>query len=63
MKKTIEIINVDGCVIRDDRGLVVAELHEVNGRVSVKRTPACTIGTYLYILTYLNELGFELNSE
>ena len=63
MKKTIEIINVDGCVIRDDRGLGLAKLHEENGRVWVDQLPACSLGTYLYILDYLKELGFELYSE
>ena len=63
MKKTIEVVKVDGCVIRDDRELDLARLHEDNGKVRVEKLPACSLGTYLYILDYLKELGFELYSE
>ena len=60
---TNELLNVDGCVIKDERGVHLASLREVGGRVVVEQLPACSIGTYMYILGYLRDLGFELDSE
>ena len=64
MKNTVELVNVDGCVVKDERGVPLARLSETaDGRVGVEKLPACTIGTYMYILGYLRDLGFELDSE
>lgn len=60
---TNELLNVDGCVVKDERGVVLARLYEEDGVVRVLRKPSCSIGTYFYILGYLRELGFELDSE
>lgn len=57
--KTIDILNLDGCRIKDENGNVVAILREKNGMIFVKKTAACTLGTYLYIISYLNEMGIE----
>ena len=64
MKKTNELVNVDGCVVKDERGVPVASLSEnTYGRVHVEKLTACSVGTYMYILGYLRDLGFELDSE
>ena len=64
MKKTNELLNVNGCVVKDERGVPLASLSEdAYGRVLVEKLPACTVGTYMYILGYLRDLGFELDSE
>ena len=63
MIEAIDLLNVDGCVVKDERGIPLAFIREVDGVVSVRQLPACSLGTYLYILDYLSELGFELDSE
>lgn len=62
MKTVNDILNMDGCVVKDDRGVVVATLREVSGALAVDRLPACSLGMYFYILGYLRELGFEVHS-
>lgn len=57
-KKAVDILDMHGCVIRDERGFALANLYEDGGLVIVKKTTACTIGMYFYILRYLRELGF-----
>lgn len=60
LKPKLSIFNVDGCIVRDERGLALAVLYEgENNVVIVKKTTACSIGTYLYIIAYLRDLGFE----
>lgn len=53
-------MNVDGCVVRDGSGVALAILHDVGGIVFVKKTTACSIGTYLYLVSLLREFGFEV---
>lgn len=57
--KTIDILNLDGCRVRDESGEIVAVLREKDGAILVRKTAACTLGTYLYIVSYLNEMGIE----
>lgn len=56
---TIEVMSVDGCVIKDEAGMVLATLKENEGRVEVIRSPRCSLGLYFYILSYLRDLGYE----
>lgn len=62
MKTVNDILNMDGCVVKDDRGVVIAALREVDGALAVDRLPSCSLGMYFYILSYLRELGFEIYS-
>jgi hypothetical protein len=48
-----------GCVVKDERGIPLATLLEDGEKLIVKKTAACSIGDYLSILSYLNDLGFE----
>ena len=52
-------MNMEGCVVRDESGVALAILHEVDGFVIVKTT-ACTIGMYLYIVSFLRDFGFDV---
>lgn len=52
-------VGLDGCIIRDERGIALAILEELDGVVVVRKTTACSIGTYLYIITFLRDIGFE----
>lgn len=57
---TIDILNINGCVVRDeDTGTDLAIVHENGRKVSVERLAPCSIGSYFYILYYLRELGFD----
>ena len=60
MRETIEILDVNGCTVRDERGVPLARLKEEFGVIIVKKMPACSLGLYLYILDYLRDLGFEV---
>ena len=62
MSKEIKnYINLHGCVIRDDAGSVIATLLEDDNKViTVIKEPACTLGMYLYLLSYLDGLGFDV---
>lgn len=53
-------MNMEGCVVRDESGVALAILHEVDGFVIVKKTTACTIGMYLYIVSFLMDFGFDV---
>ena len=59
--EAIDLIKVNGCIVRDEEGNSLARLEEVDRRVRVHKLPACSIGMYLYILTYLKELGFKID--
>lgn len=59
MTKLADIRKMDGCIVRDERGVALAVLHEVNGVLLVKKTTACSIGTYLYIISFLRDFGYE----
>ncbi len=52
-------LNMHGCVVKDERGVHLADLYEKDGSIVVVKTAACTIGDYLSILTYLDDLGIE----
>lgn len=60
MKGSNDMMNMDGCVVRDESGVALAILHEVDGVVVVKKMTSCSIGTYLYIISFLRECGFEV---
>lgn len=60
MRETIEILDVNGCIVRDEKGIPLARLAEDSGIVIVTKLPACSLGLYLYILDYLQELGFNV---
>lgn len=60
ISRTIDILDVNGCAIRDENGSVLAILREEDNVVVVERQSACTIGMYFYILSYLIELGFDV---
>ena len=59
--EAIDLIKVNGCIVKDDDGRELARLEEVGRKVRVHRLPACSIGMYLYILTYLKGLGFTID--
>ena len=54
------MLNMGDCVVRDDRGLVLAKLRERGEIIQVEQMPTCSIGMYFYILAYLKELGFDV---
>lgn len=60
--KAVELMNIDGCIVRDENGYALAKIREVDGKLMVDKMTACSIGTYFYILSYLEELGFEIHS-
>lgn len=61
MKESGDMINMDGCVVRDSDGRALAVLHErYDGSLIVKKTTGCSIGTYLYIVSFLREIGFDV---
>ena len=45
--------------MRDERGVALAVLHEDNGVLVVKKTTACSVGTYLRIIVFLRDCGYE----
>lgn len=47
-------------VVKDENGKVLARVFEVGGVLHVYRTPACSIGTYFCILSFLEELGYKV---
>lgn len=57
---TIDLLDLHGCLIRGEDGTVLARLYEQDGTIIVKKTTACTVGTYFYILRYLRELGVKV---
>lgn len=60
MTKLSDIRKMDGCIVRDSRGVALAVLHEVNGVLWVKKTTGCSLGTYLYVVSFLRDFGYEV---
>lgn len=58
--KNSEIFDMNGCVVKSSKGVRLAKLVEEGDCLVVKPLPACTIGTYFYILWHLKELGFDV---
>lgn len=52
-------VGLDGCIIRDERGVALAILEELDGVIVVKKTTACSLGTYLYLITMIRDIGFD----
>lgn len=59
VKTANDIINMDGCIIRDDKGGALARIEEKDGVLAVRKFTSCSLGTYFYILGYLRDLGFK----
>lgn len=57
---SIDLMNLNGCVVKNENGTPVARLYEDGDTIVVVREPACTIGTYFYIMYYLMDLGFNV---
>lgn len=50
--------NLHGYVVKDEKGTLLANLYtDRDGSVRVVRYPACSLGTYFYILCELLERG------
>lgn len=62
MKTANDIIDINGCIVKDDAGVAMATIWETENGLVVERFPACSLGMYFYILGYLRELGFEIYS-
>ena len=52
-------LGLDGGIIRDERGIALAILEEADGIVLVKKTTACSIGMYFYIIVFLRDIGID----
>lgn len=52
-------LGLDGGIIRDERGIALAILEEADGIVLVKKTTACSIGMYFYIIVFLKDIGIN----
>lgn len=59
VKTANDIIDMDGCIIRDEHGGPLARIEEKDGVLVVHKFTACTLGMYFYILAYLRDLGFK----
>lgn len=57
--RSVDILDMHGCQIKDEHGVVLATLFEHNGKIIVSREKCCCIGMYFHILSYLHDLGFE----
>lgn len=53
-----DAIGLDGCIVRDENYTALAVLEVVDDVVFVKKTTACSIGTHLYIICRLRDLGY-----
>lgn len=60
MMNPIELMDVHGCKVCGQDNEVLATLYEDGDTVVVIREPACSIGDYMYILSYLREIGFDV---
>lgn len=58
--KNTDVFDINNCVIKDEKGMVLARLVEDGDYIRVCRKPCCSIGTYFYILWHLRELGFDV---
>ena len=54
------MFDLGGCIVRDERGDVLAVLEMYNGKVYARKMPNCSLGDYFYVLSYIYDLGFEL---
>lgn len=59
VKTANDIINMNGCIIRDENGGALARIEEKDGVLAVHKFTSCSLGTYFYILGYLRDLGFK----
>lgn len=59
VKTANDIINMDGCIIRDENGGALARIEENDGVLVVHKFTSCSLGMYFYILGYLRDLGFK----
>ena len=59
VKTVIDVIDMDGCIIRDNHGYAMARIEENDGVLVVHKFTACSLGMYFYILSYLRDLGFK----
>lgn len=59
VKTANDIMNMDGCIIRDEYGGALAKIEENGDVLVVHKFTACSLGTYFYILSYLRDLGFK----
>lgn len=47
-------------IIKDEKGTPLAKVFEDGKRLRVFRTPQCSIGMYFLILSFLRDLGYEV---
>lgn len=59
-ERSDEIIDLDGCIVRDENGTMLAKVDYDGRGYRVLKATACSVGTYFYILSYLRDLGFEV---
>ena len=52
--------NPGSYAIKDERGYVLAKVYFNGEKYQVFRHPACTLGTYLRIISFLEDQGFDL---
>lgn len=52
------MINIDGRTVVDERKTPLAKITDFGKYVRVNRLPACSIGDYFAILTWLNDWGY-----
>lgn len=57
---TGNFMDMDGCVVRDENGRALAVLHEEDDAIVVRKMPCCSLGTYLYIVSFLRECDFDV---
>lgn len=60
MKKAKDIVDMDGCIVRDESGNALAVLHDAGEFIVVRKMTGCSLGTYFYIMTLLSECGFDV---
>lgn len=53
------MINIDNRVVVDEKGTRLAKIFDYGKFVKVKMLPACSIGDYFCILTWLNDWGYN----
>jgi len=53
-------MRIQGGYIIDDKGKKLAEIYKRGRGVEVERLPACSIGKYFEILTWLAEKDIEI---
>lgn len=59
MMLPVDMKRMDGCILRDERGVALAVLNVDHGTITVKKTTACSLGTYFHIIDRLQELGYD----